>query len=117
MWNKGFFLLWSSIARIYYEDLECGLQLVNKLTSDNLNLASYFVMRTNLSVQVLNKKVSNVLNNFGPEEEAGAGKFRFMIDKLFNWSMLGILRNISTIQKPFLKPYKSIDDIRFAWFD
>ena len=117
MWNKGFFLLWSSIARIYYEDLECGLQLVNKLTSDNLNLASYFVMRTNLSVQVLNKKVSNVLNNFGPEEEAGAGKFRFMIDKLFNWSNVRNTKEHINNPKTFFETIQSIDDIRFAWFD
>ena len=34
MWNNGFFLLGSHIARIYYEDLENNLKLVNELTSD-----------------------------------------------------------------------------------
>ena len=48
MWN-GFFLLWSHIARIYYEDLESGLKLVNKLTSDHINLTSYSVMKVNLA--------------------------------------------------------------------
>ena len=38
MWNNIFFLLWSHIARIYYENLESGLELVNKLTSDQLNI-------------------------------------------------------------------------------
>ena len=32
MWNNDFFLLWSHIARIYYEDLESGLKLVNKIS-------------------------------------------------------------------------------------
>ena len=40
MWNNGFFLLWSHIARLYYEELESGLKLVNKLTSDHINLTS-----------------------------------------------------------------------------
>ena len=64
MWNNGFFLLWSHIARIYYEDLESGLKLVNKLTSDHKNLTSYSVMGVNLAAQVLRETVGNVLNNF-----------------------------------------------------
>ena len=67
MWSNGFFLLWSHIAHLYYEDLESGLKLVNKLTSDHINLTSYSVMRVNLAGQVLSETVGNVLNSFGPE--------------------------------------------------
>ena len=91
IWNNGFFLLWSHIARIYYDDLESGLKLVNKLTSDHINFTSCSVMRVNLAAQVLIETVGNVLNNFGPEEAAGTGKFCLMMDKFFDCL---IVRNI-----------------------
>ena len=84
MWNNVFFLLWSHIARIYYEDFESGLKLVNKLTSDHINLTSYSVMRVSLAGQVLSETVGNVLNNFGPEEAAGTGKFCLITNKFFD---------------------------------
>ena len=52
-----FFLLWSCIACIYYEDLESGLKLVNKFTSDHINLTSYSVM---IAAQVLRETIGNV---------------------------------------------------------
>ena len=84
MWNNVFFLLWSHIARIYYEDFESGLKLVNKLTSDHINLTLYSVMRVNLVAQVLSETVRNVSNTFGPEEAAGTGKLCLMVDKFFD---------------------------------
>ena len=74
-------------------------------------------MMINLAVQVLNGKVGNVLNNFGPEEAAGTRKFRFMIHKFLNFLNVKNTREYIINRKPFLKPYKSIDDIRFAWFE
>ena len=41
-------------------------------------------MRVNLAAQVLRETVGNVLNNFGPEEAAGTGKFCLMMDKFFD---------------------------------
>ena len=40
-------------------------------------------MMVNLAAQVLSETVGNVLNNFGPEETAGTGKFFLMMDKFF----------------------------------
>ena len=79
-----FFLFWSHIARLYYEDLESGLKLVNKLISDHINLTSYSVMRVNLAAQVLSSTVSNVLNSFGPEEAEETGQYCIMMDKFVN---------------------------------
>ena len=113
-WNNGFFfLLWSHIARISYEDLESGL----KLTSDHINLTSYSVMRVNLAGQVLSETVGNVLNNFGPEEAAGTGKFCLMMDKFFDCLNVRNTKEHITKRKCFLKPYESIDDVKFAWLD
>ena len=80
MQNNDFFLLWPQIARIYYEDLESGLKLVNNRNRDHINLTSYSVMRVNLVAQVISKTVGNVLNNFGSEEAAGNEKFCLMMD-------------------------------------
>ena len=44
MWNNGFFTLWSHISHLYHDDLESGLKLVNKLTSDHINLTPYSIM-------------------------------------------------------------------------
>ena len=53
---------------IIYNDLESGLKLVPKLTSDHVNLTPYSVMRVRLAAQVLSESVGSVLNAFGPVE-------------------------------------------------
>ena len=73
--------LWSHIARLNYEDLESGLKLVNKLTSNHINLTSYSVIRVILAAQVLCETVGNVLNYFDPEEAKRTGQFFIMMDK------------------------------------
>ena len=117
IWNNGFFLLRSHIARLYYEDLESGLKFVNKLTSDHINLTYYSVMRVNLAAQVLSETVGKVLNNFGPEEAEGTGQFCITMDKFFDCLKVQNTREHIITRKPFLKPYESVDDIRFAWLD
>ena len=74
-------------------------------------------MRVNLPAQVLSETVGNVLNNFGPEEAAGIGKFCLMMDKFFDSLNLRNTKEHITKRKPFLKPYESIDDVRFVWLD
>ena len=81
MWNNGLHILWSHISQLYYDDLDCGLKLVNKLTSDHINLTPYSVMRVRLAAQVLSDTVGNVLNEFGPPEAAGTAQFCLMMDK------------------------------------
>ena len=96
--------LWSHIARLNYEDLESGLKLVNKLTSNHINLTSYSVMRVNLPAQLLSENVGNVQNNVCPEEAEGAGQFCIMMDKLFDcWNVRNTKEHIIK-RKPFLKP-------------
>ena len=117
MWNNGFFILWSHISRIYNQGLESGLKLVEKLSSDHIKLTSYSVMRVNLAAQVLSEQVGNVLNNFFPEDAQGTGEFCLMMDKFFDCLNVRNTQEHITKRKPFLKPYESIDDIRFEWLD
>ena len=81
--------------------MESGLKLVHKLTSDHINLTSYSVMRANLGAQVLSETVGNVLNNFGPEEAAGTGKFCLMMDKFFDCLNVRNTKEHITKRKPF----------------
>ena len=43
MWNDGLYLLWSHISKLYYEDLDNGLKIMNKLTNDHIVLNTYSV--------------------------------------------------------------------------
>ena len=85
MWNNGLYILWSHISQLYYDDLDCGLKLVNKLTSDHINLTPYSAMRVRLAAQVVSDTVGNVLNEFGPPKAAGTAQFCLMMDKCFDY--------------------------------
>ena len=60
---------------MYFSDLEDGLHLLPKITTDHVNLTSYSVMRVNLAAQVLSSTMANVLKAFGPPDTAGTAKF------------------------------------------
>ena len=83
MWNNVFFILWSHISHLYHDDLESGLKLVNKLTSDHINL-THSVMRVRLAAPVLSETGGNMLNHFGLPEAAGTAEFCLMVDKFFD---------------------------------
>ena len=117
MWNSGFFILWSHITNFYHQDLECGLKMMNKLTNDHVNLTPFSVMRVRLAAQVLSETVSTVLNTFGDADVAGTAKFCLMMDKFFDCLNVKNTVEHKIKNKPFLKPYESVDDIRFAWLD
>ena len=117
MWNSGFFILWSHISKIYDEQLQSGLKFVPKLTSDHIYLTPYSVMRVNLAAQVLSDTVGNVLRQFGPPEATGTANFCLMMDKFFDCLNVRNTVEHEFKRKPFLKPYDSVDDERFAWLD
>ena len=83
MWNDGGFILWSHIAEIFYEDRDCGLFLLPKLTYEHIKLTPYAVMNVRLAAQVLNSSVNNVLTEYGSPEAASTAKFCSIMDKYF----------------------------------
>ena len=85
MWNNGLYILWNHISQLYHDYLESALKLINKLTSDHINLTLYSVMRfrVRFAAQVLSETVENVQNEFGPSEAAGTANVFLMIDKCF----------------------------------
>ena len=52
LWNNGHYITWSHIYNLMTEDLECGLQLCPKITSEHINLTSFSVMNVRLAAQV-----------------------------------------------------------------
>ena len=71
-------------------------------------------MQVRLAAQVLSDTVGNVLNEFGPPEAAGTAQFCLMMDRFFDRLNR---KEWQEKQKDFLKPYKSVDDMRFEWLD
>ncbi|KAK3754384.1 hypothetical protein QZH41_002038 [Actinostola sp. cb2023] len=117
MWNDGSFLLWQHIKEIFYQDVENGLKLLPRLTYDHVNLNSYSVMRVNLAAQVLSASVAAVLRCFGPPEAAATAKFCEMIDSFFDCLNVRSTTEHERKRKPFLAPYRSVNDERFLWLN
>ena len=91
--------------------------MLNKLTSDHINLTPFSVTRVGLAAQVLSETVGSVLNSFGPADAVGTAKCCLMMDNFFDCSNVKNTMEYKAMQKPFLKPYTSVDDVRFAWLD
>ena len=75
MWNCGSFLTWNHISKLFYDDLDCGLKLVPKITNEHINLTSYSVMNVRLAAQVLSEPVHQALTSYGPPEASGTAKY------------------------------------------
>ena len=92
--------------------------MLNKLTSNHIDLTQFSVMRVRLAAQVLSETVNSVLNSFGPAEAESTANFCLMMDKLFDCLNVKNTVEHTLKNKPFLKPYESVDDdIRFEWLD
>ena len=67
---------------IFLEDQECGLQLLPKITYENVYLTPYSVMNVRLAAQVLSTTVNKVLPNYGPAGAAGTAEFCLILINL-----------------------------------
>ena len=72
-------------------------------------------MNVCLATQILSNSVSVVLKNFGLPDATATAVFCDMFDKFFD--CLNVRNTMEHVakQKPFLKPYTSVDDERFSW--
>ena len=101
---------------VFYQDVDNGLKLLPRLTYEHVNLNPYSVMRVNLAVQVLSASVVTVLKTFGPPEAAATTKLCEMIDGFFDCLNVRSTTEHQRKRKPFLAPYTSVDDERYAAF-
>ena len=84
LWNNGHLLMWNHISDIFFTDLEHGLHLLPRITTDHINLTSYSVTRVNLAAQVLSSCMVCVLKEFGPVEAVGTAEFCKKMDNFFD---------------------------------
>ena len=68
------FILGNCFADIFYEDQECGLHLLPKITYKHIKVTSYS-MNEKLAAQVLSSTLSNVLLNHASPDAAETAKF------------------------------------------
>lgn len=115
MWNDGSYILWHHITELFFQDAENGLKLLPKLTCDHVNLNSYSVMLVNLAAQVLSASVAAVLKNIGPPEAEATANLCEMMDSFFDCLNVRSTTESQRKRKPFLAPYRSVDDFRFKW--
>ena len=113
VWNGGMFILWNHITDIFYEDRECGLHILPKLTFEYIKLTPYSIMNVKLAAQVLSSTVSKVLLHYGPLEAEGTAKFCSLMDKFFDIMNIRSLDAHKFDQKPNLAPFSSLNDDSF----
>ena len=63
------YIIWNHTADIFYEDRECGLHILPKLSYEHVKLTPYSVMNVKLAAQVLSSTVSKTLASYGPPEK------------------------------------------------
>ena len=115
MWNNGNFLTWNHISKLFYDDLNCGLHLVPKITNEHIALTPFSVMNVRLAAQVLSESVFQALQAYGPVDSVGTAIYCRMFDQFFD--CLNVRNSVEAVTKlkPFLKPYESQNDERFTW--
>jgi len=114
MWNDGQYVLWQHITALFYQDVDNGLKLLPRLTYEHVNLNAYSVMRVNLAAQVLSASVASVIKAFGPPDAAATAKLCEMVDNVFDCLNVRSTKEHERKRKPFLAPYRSVDDRRYA---
>ena len=72
-------------------------------------------MRVNLAAQILSASLAAVLKNFGPPEAQGTAKLCEIMDSFFDCLDVRSTAEAKRKRKPFLAPYKSVDDERIEW--
>ena len=115
MWNNGSPLLWNHISDMFYSDLEHGLRLLPRITTDHINLTSYSVMRVNLAAQVLSSSMASVLKSFGPPDAVATAEFCEKMDKFFDCFNVRNTTEGERTRKASMLPYKDVNDERFSW--
>ena len=115
MWNGGIFLLWNHIANIFYEDQECGLHILPKLSIEHIKLTPYFIMNVKLAAQVLRSTVSKVSLKYRPPEAAGTAKCCSLTDMFFDIMNIRDIISHKFELRPSVVPFSRVDDPQFSW--
>ncbi|XP_078610651.1 uncharacterized protein LOC144881434 isoform X2 [Branchiostoma floridae x Branchiostoma japonicum] len=115
---------WNHLVNLYEWDLgvrverqAVGLRLLHKLKTDHVHLSPSLRMRVKLAVQVLSKSVSQALTIQGRHDTESTRKFVDMFDSFFDCLNVKKRPRSQYAVKPNLKPYYSVEDVRFTWLE
>ena len=78
MWNDGMYIIWNHIADISYEDRECRLDILPKLSYEHIKLTPYSIMNIKLAAQLIT--ASKTLTSYGSPDAAGTAKFCLLVN-------------------------------------
>eukprot|EP00794_Sanderia_malayensis_P001655 gene1655-1842_t len=117
LWNQSNDLLWKHVQGCYEEDAKCQIRKLPKLTNEHIYLNSYSVMRVNLAAQVMSHSVASTMKAYSPQESFETAKFIALVDCFFDCMNSRSLNEAERKRKPFLAPYKSLNDPRFEFLE
>ena len=115
LWNDGREIVWKHLVRIAEDNLKRGTKTIQKLAMDHVYLNSYSVMSVNLATQALSQSTANVLRKYYSTDTNGTSELCEKFDQLFDCLNTRHLKEGERKRRPFLMPYRSIDDNRFDW--
>lgn len=95
LWKNGKHLIWDHISNMYQLDLDCGLHLAPKLTTDHIVLTS--TTHVKLAVQILSNTVSPALQHYMSEEASKTAMLCSMRKKFLD---CGNVRSIIILRLP-----------------
>ena len=83
LWNDNYYFTWSHIENLMLDDLELGLQLCSKITTEHINMRRLSVTNVCLAAQVLSTSDNVALKECGQPETASTAKYCKIIDNFF----------------------------------
>ena len=111
LWNNGKEIVWKHFTKCVEDQL--SLKFMVKLTDEHIRLNSYSAMNVRLATQTLSESVGKILQSKYPESSATAELCLYM-DKFFD--IMNVRNESEGVKKrkPFLNPFKNINDERFV---
>ena len=97
--------------------MDIGLKLVPNLRCGHVYLTPYSIINVRIAAQVLSESVANVLFATDPADTNATAKLCLMMDRFFDCLNVRNTEEHKVKLKEFLKPYKDVNDARFAWLD
>ena len=112
LWNNGKGIVWKHFIKVVEDQL--SLKFMVKLTDEHIRLNSYSAMNVRLATQCLSESVGKILKSRYAGSSATA-ELCLNMDKFFD--IMNIRNESEGVKKrkPFLNPFRNINDERFLW--
>lgn len=102
------------VKYVYQLDLDCGLHLAPKLTTDHIVLTSYSTIHVKLAVQILSNTVSTALKHYMSEEASETAMLCSIMNKFFDRGNVRSITEHNWKKNDDAKPYQDPNDDRLS---